>query len=395
MNQGARTVELDPLLSQVTLPGFLDQVQDGLCVVNADCRIVLWNRAAFELTGFPPGEVVGRSCTEVLGLRTITGESLATSETDPLSRCMKSGIGGTVPQIILMDTAAGRPLPVSLSVGPLNGAAGAGPAGGAGVAGGAGNAAVGAIALFRSMREEYQQRRLAVEIQKHTITQEGFSRHGVRVDTLYVPLDEIGGDFLEAFFLDERSLIVTLADATGHGISASLFTMVYKSLLHAAFARHQKPCSVLENVNRAFLETAGVDGFYVGACLVRYNPATREGVFSAAGHPRGLLFAPEGDGFRLRDTVGVQSLMLGMDDHARFKEVEFRLADGEFLLLVSDGMLESPCRDGGQFGLKGIESFFSRYRGSSPLTELLTECRRCGAFDPLGDDVSAILVTPT
>jgi sigma-B regulation protein RsbU (phosphoserine phosphatase) len=293
---------------------------------------------------------------------------------------MRSGIGGIVPQIILMATVAGRALPVSLSVGPLHGAEGA---------------TIGAIALFRSMREEYQQRRLAVEIQKRTITQGGFTRNGVRVDTLYAPLDEIGGDFLEAFFLDERTLIATLADATGHGISASLFTMVYKSLLHGAFARHQKPSSVLENVNRAFLETAGIDGFYVGVCLVRYNPSTREGVYSAAGHPRGLLFAPTDRGYRLRDTVGVQSLMLGMDDQARFKEVDFVLADGELLLLVSDGMLESPCREGGQFGMKGIEAFFSHYQGRAPLDELLTECRRCGAFDPMGDDVSAILLTPS
>jgi PAS domain S-box-containing protein len=380
MNQGARTVELNPLLSQVSLPAFLDQVQDGLCVVDREQRIVLWNRSAYELTGFKPADVVGRTCTELLALRSITGESLASVETDPLARCMHSGIGGIVPQIILMATVSGKSLPVSLSVGPLHGA---------------GGATIGVIALFRSMREEYQQRRLAVEIQKRTITQGGFTRNGVRVDTLYAPLDEIGGDFLEAFFLDERTLIATLADATGHGISASLFTMVYKSLLHGAFARHQKPSSVLENVNRAFLETAGIDGFYVGACLVRYNPVTREGAFSAAGHPRGLLFAPREGGYSLRDTVGVQSLMLGMDDQARFKEVDFRLADGELLLLVSDGMLESPCRDGGQFGLKGIEAFFSRFQGGAPLDGLLTECRRCGAFDPLGDDVSAILLSPS
>ncbi len=380
MNRGARTVELSPLLSQVSLSAFLDQVQDGLCVVDRERRIVLWNRSAHELTGFAPADVMGRTTTEVLALRSITGEALASGETDPLARCMKSGIGGIVPQMILIATAADRGLPVSLSVGPLHDTDGV---------------TIGAIALFRSMREEYQQRRLAVEIQKRTITQGGFSRNGVRVDTLYVPLDEIGGDFLEAFFLDERSLIATLADATGHGISASLFTMVYKSLLHGAFARHQKPSSVLENVNRAFLETAGIDGFYVGACLVRYNPSTREGVYSAAGHPRGLLFARSGNGYALRDTVGVQSLMLGMDDQARFKEVEFQLADGEFLLLVSDGMLESPCREGGQFGVKGIEAFFSRYPGRAPLDDLLTECRRCGAFDPMGDDVSAILVTPS
>jgi phosphoserine phosphatase RsbU/P len=379
MNQGARTVELHPLLSQVSLPTFLDQVQDGLYVVDRDGLVVLWNRSAWEITGFEPKDVVGKRAAEVLGLRTMLGEPLDGPDADPLARCMASGVGGIVPQILLMPTVTGRTHPISLSVGPLRGAD---------------STNVGAIALFRSMREEYQQRRLAVEIQKHTITQGGFTRHGVRVDTLYVPLDEIGGDFLESFFLDERTLIATLADATGHGVSASLFTMVYKSLLHGAFATGRNPASVLEAVNRSFLETAGIDGFYVGACLVRFDSITREGSFAAAGHPRGLLFTPTGDGFRLRDTVGVQSLMLGMDDNVKFKEVPFQLAPGEFLLLVSDGMLESPCRDGSQFGLKGIEAFFAGWQGQEPLPALLNECRRCGAFNPMSDDVSAILVTP-
>jgi sigma-B regulation protein RsbU (phosphoserine phosphatase) len=250
MNRGARTVELDPLFSQVSFSAFLDQMQDGLYVVDSERRIVLWNRAAYELTGFTPLAMIGKSGPEALGLRTIAGESLQDDQADPLLRCMRSGIGGLVPQIILMNTVTGRPLPISLSVGPLRDAGGRN---------------LGAIALFRGMREEYQQRKLAVEIQKRTVTQGGFARHGARVETLFVPLDEIGGDFLEVFFLDERTLIATLADATGHGISAALFTMVYKSLLHSSFSRHRDPGKVLENVNTAFLETAGIDGFYVGA----------------------------------------------------------------------------------------------------------------------------------
>ena len=379
MNRDARTVEFNPLFSQVSFSAFLDQVQDGLLVVDADRRIALWNRAAYELTGFTPQSLIGQDGPRAMGLCRMTGESLAEEDNDPLLRCMRTGIGGIVPQILLMNTFSGRPLPISLSVGPLRGVGGEN---------------LGAIALFRGMREEYQQRKLAVEIQKRTITQGDFSRHGARVHTLYVPLEELAGDFLEAFFLDDRTLIATLADATGHGISAALFTMVYKSLLHASFSRNRDPGKVLENVNKAFLETAGIDGFYVGACLVRYDTTLREGAFSAAGHPRGLLFARSGVGFRLRDTLGVKSLMLGMDDAATFKEVKFSLAEGEFLLLVSDGMLESPCRDGGQFGLKGIEAFFSRYSGTEPLAELLSECRTCGSFDPLADDVSAILVAP-
>ena len=223
MDRGARTVDPSHLLSRISFPEFLDQVQDGLYIIDEKRTIVFWNRAAEELTGFSAASMVGMTCldADLLGHRTVHGERLCQDGTCPLQRSMIRGAGGTLPQLLLMNTASGRPLPISLSVGPLQGPDGA---------------SIGAIALFRSMREEYQQRTLAIEIQKRMITQQGFCRNGVRVQTVYAPVDEIGGDFLEAFFLDERTLIATVADATGHGISASLFTMVYKTLLHSSFS---------------------------------------------------------------------------------------------------------------------------------------------------------------
>jgi sigma-B regulation protein RsbU (phosphoserine phosphatase) len=380
MKPGERTVQ-QSILSQISFPDFLDQVQDGLYIVDDQCRIVFWNKAAEELTGYPPDAAVGRSCmdTELLDHRTVLGESLCSEDACPLVRCMASGVGGSVPHIIMANTASGRPLPISLSVGPLHGRDGK---------------ITGAIALFRSMRDEYQQRKLAVEIQKHTITPKGFVRNGARVDTLFVPVDEIGGDFLEAFFLDGHTLIATLADATGHGISASLFTMVYKTLLHGSFSQERDPGRVLVKVNTGFLESAGIDGYYIGACLVSYDTETCRGRYAAAGHPHGLLFQKEGAGYRVREHLGVQSLMLGMNEAARFAEVEFRLGPEDFLLLTSDGITESPCADGTPFGITGITKFFAGYSGNAPLEDLLKEVRRRAGAAPMVDDMSAVLIAP-
>jgi phosphoserine phosphatase RsbU/P len=360
----------------------LDRLDDGVYFVDRDRRLLFWNKAAEELTGFESARVVGRSCMdrELLDYRTVLGESLCTESASPVVRCMTGGSGGTVPHILLASTAAGRPLPISLSVGPLHGNDGA---------------IGGAIALFRGMREEYQQRKLAVEIQKRTITPKGFARNGVRVETLFVPVDEIGGDFVEAFLLDQHTLIATVADATGHGISASLFTMVYKALLHGSFALQKEPSRVLEQVNRGFLESAGIDGYYIDACLVSFDTVSREGRYAAAGHPQGLIFRKEGGAYGMRQHIGVQSLMLGMNEAARFGEVPFRLDDNEFLLLTSDGLVESPCRDGKQFGIAGIERFFSSYKGDTLLADLLANVRGMSASPRLEDDVSAVLVTPS
>jgi phosphoserine phosphatase RsbU/P len=379
---GARKVASEQFIADITFPDFLDQVQDGLYVVDAERRICFWNRAAEELTGFKAADMIGMQCSggDALGHRTASGQSLCTADSCPILRCMTTGEGGTMPHLVLMNTASGRPLPISLSVGPLIFADGK-PA--------------GAIALFRGVREEFQQQKLAAEIQRRTITSQGFSRNGARVDTLYEPLAEIGGDFLEAFFVDDHTLIATVADATGHGISASLFTMIYKTLLHASLANSREPSDVLSSINRGFPETIDMDGFYIGASVVRWDTATGRGVYAAAGQPHGLVFVGSGTGHRLRETLGVPSPMLGMDEDARFQQQEFSLARGEMLFLCSDGLVEAQRSNGTQFGIAGIESFFSRCLGGVRLLEnLLEEVRSAGPSRHLADDVSALLLSP-
>ena len=56
---GDRTVEAASVLSQISFPDFLDQVQDGLYIVDARRTIVYWNKAAEELTGFSAAVDVG------------------------------------------------------------------------------------------------------------------------------------------------------------------------------------------------------------------------------------------------------------------------------------------------------------------------------------------------
>jgi len=369
------------ILSEISFPDFLDQVQDGLFIVDARGVIVLWNRAAEALTGFPTAAALGKSCLDrqLLDHRTVHGESLCTEEASPLMRCMRSGVGGSVPHLILAASATGKTLPISLSVSPLHGRAGA---------------VAGAVALFRGMREEYQQRKLAIEIQKRTITSHGFVRNGVSVQTLFAPADEIGGDFVESFFLDDHTLVATLADATGHGISASLFTMVYKTLLHASFGQARMPATILQRVNAGFLESAGVEGYYIGACLASFDTETGRGLFSAAGHPHGLIFRRGGSGLRLREELEVHAPMLGMAEEARFRQVPFELPAGDLLLLTTDGIVEAPCAGGGQFGVEGIVAFLEGYAGDSPLDGLLQEVRRRSIGTSPADDISAVMVAP-
>ena len=96
----------------------------------------------------------------------------------------------------------------------------------------------------------------------------------------------------------------------------------------------------------------------------------------------------------MRESLTIPSLMLGMDEKAKFGEVGFHLGSGEFLFLCSDGILEATCANGAAFGIDGVESFFAAYQGDAPLEDLFAEVRRRSSALPLADDVSALLIIP-
>jgi PAS domain S-box-containing protein len=54
----------------------LDGAADGVYVIDEDQRIVYWNKAAEEILGYAPEEVVGRACYEILGGLDDTGRPI-------------------------------------------------------------------------------------------------------------------------------------------------------------------------------------------------------------------------------------------------------------------------------------------------------------------------------
>jgi sigma-B regulation protein RsbU (phosphoserine phosphatase) len=367
------------LLPRLSYHSVLDQLEEGVLVTDRDTRIVYWNEAAARISGFPREAMLHSLCGERFRIVDPLAPEVPFwgGETCPLKKAIESGLAGTFPRTLFMENREGRLLPVSVTVAPVHNEEGA-------IAGG--------VCLFAGREEEFRQRRLAGEIQKRMVTQGDLRRGSLEVRTLFRPMEEIGGDFVEAFFLHEGTLLATVADATGHGVSAALFSMIYKALLHAELAEHRSPGDLLRAVNQGFLETVNVEGFYLSSCLLSLDPASGAGLYAAAGAPPGLLFSPTGRGYRLRQTLKTRSLMLGASEASEFDELAVELEPGELVLLASDGLFEAPCLAHEAFGVESVERFFARYIGSEPLKDLYAELSEKSRDVGLQDDVSLVIV---
>lgn len=354
----------------------LEQLPDGVFVTDRNYTILYWSRGAEKILKYTAEELVGQSCKSLgpLCKRDSSGNILCSTGLCPLSYALSGGFSGLYPHYVFLHSRMGLEIPVKLSLSPFKNAEGH---------------ILGSVAVFRDMSEEYAQMKLAGEIQKHMVTTKPFNIGVFRVETLFHSLEITGGDFVEAFQTDTGLLVATSADATGHGISAALFSMIYKTLFHASIRDAYSPALMLETINHNFCNTATVDGYYLTASIVVLDPTSGDGYFASAGHPTALIFKSR-EGVLVPEPIQERSFMIGMIDGAHFNEQSIHLGPGDIMILASDGIYEATDMSDTPFGMEGLVGFFAD--GGRDLEELYMNLKRRKAFGELEDDISAILI---
>ncbi|MDZ4181643.1 MAG: adenylate/guanylate cyclase domain-containing protein [Candidatus Cloacimonadaceae bacterium] len=92
----------------------LDSLYDGVYVVDRQRRILFWNRAAAEMTGYSSEEVLGRCCSDDILNHIDENGVLLCHSFCPLMRAMESG--GTASAKVYPLTKQGRRFPVQTHV---------------------------------------------------------------------------------------------------------------------------------------------------------------------------------------------------------------------------------------------------------------------------------------
>jgi serine phosphatase RsbU (regulator of sigma subunit) len=159
------------------------------------------------------------------------------------------------------------------------------------------------------------------------------------------PAREVGGDFYDAFFLDQDRLVVTIGDVSGKGVPASLFMAVCQTTLRMTL---RGPMSGIgEAVERAneLLEmenSASMFATFFGAIL-----DLRDGTFSYCncGHNPPLVQRRDG----AVEAMCPDGIALGVVSPAGCETRTARLQAGDRILLFTDGITEAHNPSGELF----------------------------------------------
>jgi len=204
---------------------------------------------------------------------------------------------------------------------------------------------------------------------------------------------EVGGDFFDYIKLDEKNVLITIADVSGKGVPAALYMTKLQALLRFASKLFKTPKSILCEVNKQIYKKLEKN-FFVTMNLALFNIESGKMHLARAGHNPVLFFRD-----RSCKILSSKGMGIGLDSEKVFnnilEEIEIELNENDMFVFYTDGLNEAMNINKEEFGLnriidtvlKNIDSDSKNIQAA--LTEEIKRHRN-GAEQ--NDDISMVIV---
>jgi len=184
---------------------------------------------------------------------------------------------------------------------------------------------------------------------------------GLDVAAFSRPAQIVGGDYFDFIPCEDGTQVLTIADAVGHGLSASMLMTSLQATLHTLLPDNPSPAAVLQRINRFYLHNINYTTF-VTAFLGKFDPRTRTLDFFNAGHnPPALLRNGHAELAWLRPNGAA----LGIVEEYQITPGSVQLEDGDVLLMYTDGVTEAINSAGEGFGYERLGALLLQYASLS------------------------------
>jgi hypothetical protein len=169
---------------------------------------------------------------------------------------------------------------------------------------------------------------------------------GFRIESVYQPASEVGGDFFQILPTAHDGVLVMIGDVSGKGMPAAMTVAVLVGTFRTLAQYIASPSEILAEMNRSMLSRCK-DGFTT--CLVLRADPDGTLTLANAGH-----LPPYCDGEELAVESG---LPLGLEAQTAYQEARFELKPGVQLTLLTDGVVEARSAHGELFGFERAQAW--------------------------------------
>ncbi len=221
----------------------------------------------------------------------------------------------------------------------------------------------------------------------------------------YEPLSQVSGDLFNFFYDDEVLNGISLFDASGHGVAASLITMLSENIIRQVYVdeldREVPLGKVLTDINENLIAAKGkVDNFLTGILLGFKDNDEKSSTVSIAnaGHPRPFIYKSADDMVMelqppSQDFIFGPIGIKGIEDE--YRSFDITMESGDILILYTDGLTETMNIRREDFGKSSVQALLQRNHDRSAqdiLDIILQKLNEHSAGAPRSDDLTTIII---
>jgi len=206
-----------------------------------------------------------------------------------------------------------------------------------------------------------------------------------------LPCAEVGGDFFDLRAIGTDRLALAIGDVSGKGVPAAIIMAGMQVSLRGLSARNLSPLRIAEDLNRLVCAISP-DNFFASMFYAQIDISAGYLRYINAGHEPPLLIR--------HDTGRIERLseggtVLGLSRRVKFVEGSVRVAPGDWLLAVTDGVTDARAEDGEYFDaarVAGAVDPARLTRASEAVAAILNAVDSFAAEPAPDDDRTAVAV---
>ncbi len=192
----------------------------------------------------------------------------------------------------------------------------------------------------------------AKHIQKRTLPLDGIYEDTIKLNSIYLPSEDLGGDIYDLIKMKEDELLLYIADVSGHGITSSLLTIFLRQMVRGRINHSTYLKEIVSLLLESYRDLSLGNEQYLTVLFCLYDKRNKELVFLNAGHNcLPVIVSKDGN----VTEVEVKGLpVCNLLANPEYKIVKAPIQVGDRLILFTDGITEAFNDKKVQFGTERL-----------------------------------------
>lgn len=207
--------------------------------------------------------------------------------------------------------------------------------------------------------------------------------------------NEVSGDYSGIKSINDGWYAILLVDVSGHGVAASMLTILIKSFFDShVITNHNNtsPSNFIKELNNFFIEENFDKSLFASVFYAIYNNDTGDFICSSGGSPKPIYHSKNSI-----EEINIEGPLVGMTEDSNYSEAHIKLNHNDLLFIFTDGAYEIFNNDGKILGDEELKKIFTKnsHKDVNVIKDNIIKELKAYSNNILPDDISMIILRRT